>query len=238
MKTLLQIVTSVCGRRGLPKPASVINSANLTHNQMGFLANEVCADITSRAQWQGLTKEATWTTVSGEDQGSIYDLASGGFLYILNQTIFNRSMRVPFYGPLSPKEWQVMKVLPITGPFNQYRFRGDHLLMTPTPYVGHSCAFEYMSRMVVETTEGVGQEEFLADSDTFLLDEELLILGITWKYLRVKGMAYASENADYETRMADVAGRDLETPILRMDDASQTSMTPGIFVPTSGRLMS
>lgn len=227
--TILTVIQNFCVRTGLPKPAFVASSTDAQIIQLLALANEVCEDICERQNWQELTQEATFTTVASEDQGAITTIAPNGFLRILQETIFDRTLRLPLYGPLSADKWQAIKALPTTGPLYRYRIRGGQLLFSPAAAAGHLCAFEYISSWIVRSSGGTGRPAFVSDSDTFLLDERLLLAGLRWKWKAEKGLDYAEEFHRYETMISNMAGVDGTKPRISMDGGCQTAC-PGIFI--------
>lgn len=228
--TLLQLVQAFCSRTGIPSPAYVVASPDAQIQQIKSLIDEVCEDLCSRWTWAGLTKEATFTTVATESQGAISTIAPYGFSRILQETIYNRTLRLPIYGPMTPGKWQALKALPTSGPFYKYRIRGGQVLFNPTPTAGQSCAFEYASTYIALASDDTTSREYaIADDDTFLLDSKLILAGLRWKWKSEKGLPYAEEFTRYEIMGNDAAGRDGTKPVLSMGDEAGGAF-PGIFV--------
>lgn len=232
--TLLQIIQEFCARTGLPQPQRVFGANDDQLTQLAGLANEICEDLVRRHQWTALTYETVFTSVIGGDQGNINTLAPNGFFKILNDTIYDRTRRLPVFGPRNAQEWQAIKALPMSGPFYQYRFRNDHLLITPDMPAGHMMAFEYVSRAsVLDTTNPlvpVYKEYFSRDTDTFLLSEALLIKGLRWRWKEEKGLPYAESFRAYEAAVAEASGGDGSKTALSLHE-TYSSVQPGIFVP-------
>lgn len=233
MATLLQIVQEFCIRTGLPKPQSVMTSQDDQLLQIAGLANEVCSDIVRRPSWQALQFETVFQSVAGTDQGAIASLAPNAFLKILNETIFDRTRRLPVFGPRSPQTWQGLKALPMSGPFYQYRIQGNHLHILPAMPEGHTMAFEYVSQGVVLDAKNLlmpYKKYFEADGDSFLLDENLLLLGLRWRWKEEKGLPYMESFRLYESALAEASGADASKPALNMGDCA-SALQPGIFIP-------
>lgn len=230
--SLLTVVQTFCLRTGLPSPNAVISSGDNQLLQLAALANEVVEDLCDRWTWQNLTREATFTTVLGEDQGAITTIAPSGFLRILQETIFNRTLRLPLFGPLWAQDWQALKALPTTGPFYKYRIRGNRLLFMPPGVAGHTCAFEYATSWAILATDGTTYKSaFTDDADTFILDERLLLAGLRWKWKAEKGLEYAEDFRRYEQLANNASGRDGSKPRLNMAGGNQ-DYKPGIWVPS------
>lgn len=106
--SLLSIVRQACAEIGITQPGSVVGSNDPQLIQLLALANREGANLATRYNWQALTKEAAFTTLATEIQGAVTTIAPG-FKFVLNDTIWNRSLRRPVYGPLSPQRWQQLK---------------------------------------------------------------------------------------------------------------------------------
>jgi hypothetical protein len=61
---------------------------------------------------------------------------------------------------------------------------------------------------------GVAQSTWAADSDTGILDEYLIKLGLCWRVLRRLGMSYADELDEYERALAKALAHDGGAAIL------------------------
>lgn len=228
---LLQIVSEFCQRTGLPIPTLVVGAQDDQLTQLVGLANEICEDLVRRHAWTDLMQESVFTSVLGGDQGAISTLAPRGFLKVLNETIYDRTRRLPVFGPRSPEAWQAIKALPMSGPFYQYRFRGGHLLITPDMPAGHTMAFEYVSEACVYNATDVEYKAFFTkDADEFLLDKTLLIKGLRWRWKEEKGLPYAEAFREYETAVAEASGADGTKPVMSMSQTSP-AIQPGVFVP-------
>lgn len=230
--SLLSVVQQFCLRTGLPSPVAVMSSGDAQLLQIAALANEIVEDLCDRWTWQRLTKQAEFLTVNGELQGNILTLAPEGFLRISQETIFNRSLRLPIFGPLWAQDWQALKALPQTGPFNKYRIRDNLLLFMPPGTAGQTCAFEYATSWAIGDNSTIGSKSsFTLDTDIFILDERLLLAGLRWKWKEEKGLDYAEDFRRYETLANNAAGRDATKPRLNLAGGNQ-DYKPGIWVPS------
>lgn len=230
--SLLTVVQQFCLRTGIPNPTAVLGSANQQVLQVAALANEIVEDLCDRWTWQDLTRETVFTTVAGEDQGNILTLSPDGFLRILQETIYNRSLRLPIFGPLAASQWQALKALPQVGPFNKYRIVRDRLLFMPPGVAGQTCAYEYATSFSILAIDGLTYKSaFTVDTDTFILDERLLTAGLRWKWKYEKGLDYAEDFRRYEALANNASGRDATKQRLNMAGTND-DFQPGIWVPS------
>lgn len=230
--TLLEVVQQFCLRSGIPKPATVTGSTDTQVLQIQALLEEEGDDLAVRGDWESLTNEATHNTLATESQGAIDTIATNGFRHIKNQTIWDRTDRLPVIGPINQREWQALKAVVLTGPRYQFRIRGGDLIVNPVPVAGHSWAFEYVSKNWIVSSDGLTFKTiFTADTDEFLLPEKLLLMGLRWRWMREKGLDYSELFATYEAQVKDAVGRDGGKPVLHMDDSHMIA-TPGTFIPS------
>lgn len=230
--TCLTVVQNVCGEIGLTQPTAVITNTDPQVKQILAIANREGRTLSKRGRWQNLTQEATFNTVATASQGAITTIAGTDFSYILNETIWNRDLKRPVFGPLSSAQWQQLKAQSQTGPFNQFRIRGNLLYFLPTPTAGQACAFEWQSKNWCQNAAGtVTYAGWNADTDVGLLDEDILSLGVIWRWKSAQGLDYAEDFNEYERRVADSLGRDAGKPRLNLGGDS-FDMWPAILVPS------
>lgn len=230
--SLLTIVQKAITRIGLTKPTAVVSNTDQQIIQILALANEEGDELSARYRWQNLTKEATFTTVATESQGAITTIAGTDFRYILNDTIWNRDLRRPVFGPLVSSQWQQLKAQNMQGPWNQFRIRGNNVLFIPVPTAGQACYFEWISRNWCQNAAGsTTYSSWNADTDVGLVDEDVMVQGIVWRWKAAKGLDYGEDFAKYERRVADLISQDAGKQKLNMEGYS-FDLYPGIVVPS------
>lgn len=212
---VLELVRMMCGATGIQQPTSLIGTSDLQTIQLRELLNEEGTELASRSAsgWQALIGEKTFTTIADQDQGLLVGgsilSAADNYRTILNETLWNRSKRIPVFGPRAPRVWQGFKALTFAGPFGEYRIRGGHLLIMPTPAAGETIAFEFVTRNWLTSSDGSESRAIIEDDeDVPLLDEEVLRAGLRWRWKRNKGLDYSEEFSAYESRVIDALARD------------------------------
>lgn len=210
--SLLTIIQEVTGLLSLAQPSVVVGNTDVQVTQLYNLLNEQGRDQASAAPWQALTEEANFTTVVADAQPAAIPTDLDRFV---PNSFFNRSTRRPVTGPLSPKEWQWIKAQPVYSTvYLAYRERGGAFLMAPQPPAGQQIYYEYISSNWAKSASGTPQSSFLADTDTSFLDEHLMGLGLRWRFLKAKGLAYEEDKETYEKQLEQVIARDGGSSIL------------------------
>lgn len=226
---ILEIVQEASTRLGLSAPTSLIGSGDQTTKQMFSLLNESTKGISRAFSWECLQREASLTTVAAQDQGAISTLVPN-LKSIINDTIWNRTLKRPVFGPLSPQLQAQNKAFFQSGPWNQFYIREGHLWFYPQPVAGQSVYVQYISKAVGKAYAGTEINKFTLDTDIPFFDEELLILAIKWRFRRAKRFDSTDEKQDYEGCLNDLIARDGSKPVLSMDGTKYDIM-PGIFIP-------
>jgi len=211
--SLLSIAQTAFDRIGLTRPNAVATSSDAQIIQLMALINEEGRKLSTGESvarpydWSAMQAEASWTATATEDQGAIATIAPG-IRFIINGTIFNRTLRRPVPGPLGPQSWQLLKAANVTGPYPQWRLRAGRLIMQPVPNAGDSIYFEYQTSYWAQNSGGTSIAQFSADDDASLLDEELLIQGTIWRWKKSKGLDYEQDFAEYKASVLTAMSRD------------------------------
>lgn len=204
--TALTIVGQACARLGITAPTALFSSTDdqivQLRNLMNYEGQELSKGGPTDHAWQALTNEKTFTTVAAAIQTSAVPT---DFAFYINDTMWNRTTKVKMEGPVSAEGWQTYQALTIvTIPFAAFRFRGGNLIIFPSPVASQTAAYEYVSNIWASGS----QTAMTADSDTALLDEGLITLGVIWRFLAAKGLDYAEAFRTYQVEVSKAVGRD------------------------------
>lgn len=228
--SLLSIVSNALAEMSLPIPAAVVTSLDPQIKQMFALANREGKSLAQRTRWTALQFEATFTTVATENQATLATIAPG-LKFVTNNTIYNRTLRRPVFGPLSAQDWQQKKAMFLAGPWNQFRIQNGIIKFIPIPVAGQQCFFEYSSSaFVLAANNTTRKTEFTADDDVSVLDEELITLGVIWRFKKAKGLDYEVDAQEYTAYVANSIARDGSKPVLSAG-GGYSDVPVGVFVP-------
>lgn len=202
--TLLSIVQDASDRLGLGRPSSVMASIDPLVVPLRGLAQEEGKTLAGRHTWQVLQTEYTFPTVNGTVS---YALPTG-FGELIKDTVYNRTRRRRMVGDLSPSQWQETQASLVTMVNPAFRIRGNLFLISPTPTAAETVAYEYLSKNWCQSSISAGQPAWVADDDTGILNEELMTLGIVWRFKASKGLDYAEAMNNYEIEVAKAIFKD------------------------------
>jgi len=227
--TMLEIIQSFCRRTNITVPTSVIGTSDQQILQLYSILEEEIDELSGRGSWQYLTYEATHTTVATESQGSIDDIATNNFRFIKNDTIWDRTENLPVIIIDGP-DWQAEKGFSATSPRYRARIRTNQLISTPVPSAGNTWAFEYVTWNAILDNDGTTTKQvFSEDTDTLLLPDTIVKMGLRWRWKKEKGFEYAEDFRTYETMVADALGREGMKTVLHQD-RSERRTTPKVVV--------
>lgn len=227
--SLLSIVQDACKELNISVPSAVISSTDGQTRQLLSIASKEGKELLRRFNWQILTKEVSFTTSATEQQTTISALGVGDFFRIIDGSMYNRTRAWPVRGPVSPQEWQRRRAAYAqVGPQTYFRIRGDAILFNPVPASGQRVYFEYISENWCQSSSGTAKTDWSADTDTALIDEEIIRLGIVWRWRKAKGLDYGEDFRTYELALADIFGPDGARQVMDMGG----DLIDGVSLPT------
>lgn len=180
--------------------------------------------LAKRANWSALVVENVFTA-NGE---TAFTLPSD-FRSMINDTLWDRSRYWALRGALSPQQWQVYKSSIIGTATIEQRWRiriasGSEAGDAPKFFIDPTIAatddstfvYEYVSANWCKSASGTPQADWVADSDTSVLDEDLIELGTIWRLMRRLGLSYEEEREEYEREVDKAIARDGGTATLSL----------------------
>ncbi len=207
--SLLTIIRDASIELGFSAPSAVMTSTDPTVLLLRVIASKEGKELARRFDWEILQKEGTFTTAATETQVAAVRTTFADFGHIVNNSMWDRTESRQIRGPLTPSQWQQKKAATAQITIGHYfRIRGNALLFFSTPPAGNTIYFEYISNKWCQSATLVAQTDWLADGDTGLIDEELIRLGIIWRYRKAKGFDYGEDFRTYEMALQDVFGPD------------------------------
>jgi hypothetical protein len=164
----------------------------------------------------------------------------------VDNTFWDRSRYWAMRGPQSPQQWQMYKSSAVgkSSIERRYRFRSIaqvaggfalQLSIDPAPMDnGSQLVFEYVSNGWCQTTSGAANSAWQTDTDTGVLDEYLMRLGLKWRLLRRLGLSYSEELDEFERHVDRAIAADGGAPVLSIASGAGSSLLGPYNLPESG----
>ena len=149
----------------------------------------------------------------------------------VDNTMWDRGRFWSMRGPQSPQQWQLYKSSVIGRASIQRRFRfrriNGNMVFSIDPVPTDNLTplvFEYVSNAWCQSSGGTPQSLWEADTDTGILDEDLLMLGTRWRVYARLGFDYQSELDEYETEVSKAMAVDGGAAILDLAPADRLTL--------------
>jgi hypothetical protein len=140
-----------------------------------------------------------------------------GYDRITDRTQYDKSKRWEMLGPETAQQWQWLKSSYIsTGPRIRWRIMGQTFQIWPLTSTNEYLGFEYISVNWALSSAGAGQTQFLADTDTCIYPDRLMVLALKKKYFEVKGFDTSAFQRDYDMQLNIAKANDQGSPTLSL----------------------
>ena len=127
----------------------------------------------------------------------------------VDRTHYDKSKRWEMLGPTDAQQWQFLKSSYIsTGPRIRYRILGGYFQVWPAVTTAEYLGFEYMSNQWANSASGTAQSSFLADTDTCIFPDRLMVTALKKKYFEIKGFDATAFTRDYLQQLSFAKAND------------------------------
>lgn len=204
--TLLSIAQDAADEIGLERPSSIYGSTNPTAQKLYRYANSVGNLLMKGYAWQQLRAEQTFSALGQEEQTGILP---SDFDRFVPETFWNRSTQILVSGPKSDVDWATLKAENQTlYDVAYFILRGGSVFIYSAPSANANLAFTYVKNTWARSSGGTAQIKFLADTDTSVIDEELITLGVVASFLAGDGQPFGKAQDNFDSRFAQLVDSD------------------------------
>jgi hypothetical protein len=194
--TLLSICTDAADEIGITQPSSVVGNTAPDSQKLLRYANKVGRRLMKTVPWQIARKEQTFTALGQSEQTSILP---SDFDRFIPETFWDRTNLFLVSGPITSVEWQGFVAGSYSDTSNRkFIYRGGSVFILPAPAGGETLAFEYVSKNWCQSSGAVAQTAWAADTDTGILDEELMTYALIYEYLLSEGLPFEAAAGQYK----------------------------------------
>lgn len=221
MATLLTMAQGVARDLGELPPSSIFNNSDKFAQQLLRAASKASRRIFKEANWSILIRENTFNTANGTAEYAL----PADFDSFIDETAWNRTTFWQMRGPLSPRDWQVVKSGLAVSPALRQRWRvkraaasvADKFVIDPTPTAVEAMVFEYLSNSWATAANGSTlRTDWVADDDIPLLDPDLIELDMLWRMLPKGSPDFAVAKKEADDMISQAVALDGGMPILAL----------------------
>jgi hypothetical protein len=226
--SLLSIIRFASFRVGVTAPNTVIGNTDQRVQELLTVAQEEGEQLMRRGTWEILRGQVLYSAVNQEIQTGMIPSDYDRFI---QETFWNRTRKRPIWGPVTPQEWQNLKAWSVSPVVDTFCVRGGNILVQPDPTAGDIFAYEYIKKTWCQSAAGVAQDEWLADTDTGVLDEKIMRMGVIWRYKQKKGLAWETDFNNWDSQVMQALGQDQPQRTVNLGTQEYVGRMPGIAVP-------
>lgn len=233
--TVQSVVQEVCSVIGVRPPnGSLFQSpyADRTAWEFVNLANEIAQRIAyDTRDWTALKRLWQFGGGTSEPGGDAFPLPADYRRMLLTTNVWrsNNNQR-PMSFISDTDEWFQRRFAGNNSVHGEWMLMGDSIFTWPG--FDGTQRLVYLDKNCVSLASGGFGNRFLADADTFRLDERLLKLGMIWQWKANKGATYAEDLATYEDALSRIGGNDKPSPVIVGSQPISSDATIAYWGPT------
>lgn len=204
--TLISICTdAIEGVQENAVPSTIIGNSSPTAVALKSAALDVGRTLERGYNWQALKKSYNFST--SEDVTS-YDIPEEMRRFV-NMTIWSATDQWPLINVSHKRYRELLSGIVVSSIRFQYEFSANQVNLNPAPGADAvSIVFDYFTKYFCESSGGTGQNRWLADTDVSRLDENLMVLGVRYRYLARQGLPYDEEKAEFLDALSNLRADD------------------------------
>lgn len=204
---LVDILNNVLEQSGFLSRDSYAASTDPDDKQMVAIANRVAYEIMNFYKWGELRNTAG---IEWEFNKTVYDLPVDFQDYVPN-SMWEQDGSKPVEFPVPDRRWYMYKFSTWSnGGLIRMKKLGNKVEISEPENSANSdrVVFQYISKWCILAEDSSRKEFFTLDTDSFLLDDQLLILGIQAHWMQTKLMPqYQEHMMNYRAKMNEAIGR-------------------------------
>lgn len=194
---------------GTVSPA-VFSSTDQAMVELRNLAQDVAEMIAKSHDWRALTQIGSF---SGDGVTESFPKPAGYDRMVTASSVSDPQSWFWGYFQISTvNEWLMRKRTAWISP-GGWIIIGGNFNFWPAP---HGLAeFPFISNHIAVSEDGQTKARFDADTDSFVLPERLLTLGLIWRYRAQKGLDYGEDMANYNIALSEEQAADPGARVIR-----------------------
>jgi len=207
--TLKSICTEVLGQTGFPAVSTISPSNDPQAQQMFALANAELVFLSQQHRWPQLEVEYEFFTVPGQRVYSLPD----DFHTMVSDTMFDADQYYRVKGSVSDEQFMSFRYSG-WGDLARTRFKllygtdgGSSIALLGEPSTARRLVCMYKRNKYARSADNTIAERYTVDTDTSLIPEQLVKLGLSYRFRRAKGLDFSAELVEYNTAVSTALAR-------------------------------
>ena len=159
----------------------------------------------------------------------------------IDRTHWDKTRHWEMLGPETAQQWEwLLSGYISTGPRIRYRIFGNYFQIWPMAQNNEVLGFEYISNAWVSSAAAVSgglapdQTSLLADTDTCIFPDRLMVLALKRKMWEIKGFDSQAIERDYQAQLSIAKANDAGSPTLSMAPRISSILIGYENIPDSG----
>ncbi|MEO5329949.1 MAG: hypothetical protein H7829_17095 [Magnetococcus sp. THC-1_WYH] len=204
---VLSIAQNVADEVGVPRPSILVSATDPIHQKIYRHINKVGTSLMRAHPWQELRKVQSITAVAQALQTSA---VPSNFDRFIPETFWDLTGKTLINGPISPTEWASLSANSYADTaVKKFTVRAGDIYIIPTPTAGDSYSFHYVSKnWVLDQDTTTEKSSVSTDGDTLYLDDQLVISGVVYEFLRGEGQPFQMAAATFDQMFRTLAGNE------------------------------
>lgn len=204
---VLEMVQGFCYETNIPAPSTLLSLTDPASLQLLHLFYATGRDLRQAKCWIQLKRTHSITTAGSADD---YPLPSDFFCSLFD-TAWNATQKWKLIGPLNDSDYnQFLYGYGVYTNQTYYRIFGrpsvDQFELQPVPPDGETITFDYISNAWINNA-GTWGETISTNAATTAFDDDLMILGLKWRWYQMKGLDFVALRAEYEDKIGKAQAR-------------------------------
>lgn len=197
-----------------PVPTSLFTSSGTFEAELRLQANRTAVAIAQMYDWQRLL---TLATLSGDGTAETFTVPVDYDRMPKKGKLHSSSWQTATFRKATDlDEWLYLKDTDFSATPGNWIIIGNDFNIFPVMAVGETARFYYISNKIVSDAQATPayKTTFTADTDTFVLSERLLALGIVWRWKAQNSKDYAEAMANFNIALQEEIGKDRGSNII------------------------
>lgn len=233
--SLLSVCQNVLNITGWDELSTISGNTDKTAKQILAIANQELRSLGKRFDWRHCIVEYEFDTVVDQVEYALPE----DYEKLVKDSVYNKDEYYRLRSGVSEAQWNQWKH-GLLGSISHQRYRitldgvAPVFLLSPAPSSAESLVLFYKSSHFAYDNSNTAKAQYENDDDRARIPEDVVEMGVLWRFKRAKGLDFSAELAEYnemtKTRFAQTLGES-ELPIPNNNFTPE--LTDG-YVPDSG----